>query len=138
MADVRWEIAFKDKVYEFDAEREFTSRRLTQYKKWYGADYGRYNTMVVLLAQGDADAWACVIWTCLDNAGDPKPSNPTFLDFPVGELMNRAIPDKSDEDDAEEEWDGTNANPTSPPPTPESPDSSTKTWEDSEGDSSSS
>lgn len=131
-----WRVKFKDDTFEFDPQSHLTARRLRQIKKIYGPDYGRYNNLVVLLAQGDVDAWASVIWICLDNAGLPKPATPDMLDFPIGELMTEAVPaDEVEADDEEDEWDGSNQK---LPPTPaEATPTSTLTSTDSGSDTSS-
>lgn len=104
--DLRWKVKFKDNEFEFDPQTDITGRRLRQMKKWFGPDYGRYSNVLILLAQGDVDAWASAIWFCLDNAGLPKPSSPDMLDFPIGQLMTEALPSVSDDDDEDEVWDG--------------------------------
>jgi len=113
-AGLRWRVNFKEHTFEFDPQTDLTGRRLRQLKRWFGAQYGQYTQVVGLLAMGDVDAWASVIWICLDNAGLPKPSSPEALDFPIGELMSEAIPDK--EEEGEESWDeGSEDRPTSLP-----------------------
>ena len=101
-----WRVKYKEHSFEFDPKVEITARRLRQTSKWYGPDYGRYNNFVVLLAQGDVNAWASVIWFCLDKSGLNKPSTPDMIDFPIGELMTEAV--DTEESETEEEWDGEN------------------------------
>lgn len=102
MADLRWNITYKDKQYEFNATQELTGRHLRQMKGWFGQNYGQWTHVISMLTMGDVDAWASAIWICLRREGDPCPSNPTMLDFPMGELLGsleEVVPPDEDEVD---------------------------------------
>lgn len=103
MADLRWNITYKDETYEFNATQELTGRYLRQMKNWFGTSYGQWASVIHMLTLGDVDAWSSAIWIVLKREGRPCPSTPAMLDFPVGQFLTDLEeledPDKDDDED---------------------------------------
>ena len=118
MADLRWQLNYKDKQYEFDADRDLTVGNLRAIKKLYGPDLGRYQLFVLALGQGDPDAWASALWMALKAANVKPLPAPDMLDFSVGPMME-AIGEA--EQAAEEALDTSEEGPTEPAVEPDVP-----------------
>ncbi|GAC1530894.1 MAG: hypothetical protein NVS3B1_23570 [Marmoricola sp.] len=97
MADIIWSAKFKGTSYEVTT-RDLTVTRLRQLKSWFGADYGAYLPLIMLLKQGDIDALTAVLWIAQGKAGE-KVTEPRSMDFNLDDFEAIEIPDEADEAD---------------------------------------
>ena len=101
-SELRWRIKWEGEEYEWKQFTGLTLRRLRHFKQWFGTDYGKAGAFNVLWLQGDVDAYACVIWALLDEAGKkPAWEPPNMPDFSVGEMYDNGPMERVDteEDD---------------------------------------
>lgn len=108
-----WKISYGDEQFTL-YNSDFTVGRLRQMGQWYGPLYAKFSTLVQLLIEGDANAWACAIWVAHHAAG-LKCRRPQDLDFAISDVMQD--PDAEDEDDEfESEDDDAGADPSTVDP----------------------
>jgi len=95
----RWSFTYNDKDYILDVGRDLTFARLRQIKQWF-PNLGTLNQMIVGLASGDGEAWACAVWAARKGADETDVTEPNRMrDFSVWELMADDEVDEVDDDD---------------------------------------
>ena len=98
-SELHQQIKWEGQEYVWRQWTDLTIRRLRHFKSWYNADYGKAGTFNVLWLQGDADAYACVIWALLKEAGK-APATPNDLpDFSIGQLYDTAKVSTGDDEE---------------------------------------
>lgn len=79
MADAIFRFTFDEGEYDLT---RITRSELAHFKRWFGPDYGERLTLIMKAIREDADAVACLIWTCRrENGLTPNPDPTSMPDF---------------------------------------------------------
>lgn len=84
-------ITYRDTALEFDPAKDLTVQRLRQLKQVLGPDYGKFVTLMRLVAEGDVDALVGIIWVAKSANGEKLDlrnfANSPFENFSVGDVQ---------------------------------------------------